>query len=332
MRLARLALALLALAAFPAHAADRDAAVLAAARSVIAPRLDALAAATERQARAWAAGCADAERLRAAYRAAADAWSAVEFVRYGPVMEADRLERMAHWPDRQNAVARALARLLSGDDAVLAPERLARTSTAGQGLSALERLLFEGDGPAEPRRCAVGRAVAAGLARNAAEQREGWRRPGGVLDALSADAEVRREAATRLATELLAFLESIADQKLGAPMGRAPDLARPTLAEGWRAGRSLDAIRVNLDGLAALAGALVDPATEEGRVLQGALATARSVAAGLGGPVGTLAERVETRRDFVLLRDAAKSAGEVAAPALAGALDVTIGFNSRDGD
>lgn len=326
------ALLTLAILVSPAHLApalaDRDAAVLAAARAVIVPRLDALALATERQAQAWAAGCADLAALRARYQDAADAWSAVEFVRYGPVMEEDRLERIAHWPDRQNVVARALARLLAADDAVLAPERLMRTSAAGQGLTALERLLYEGAGTGEPRRCEVGRAIAVGLSRTAAQVRDGWRQPGGTLDTLAGSEAERKEAATRLATELLAFVEFVSDQKLGAPMGRDPDLSRPTLAEGWRSGRSLRAIRMNLEGFAALATALADPATPAGSSLAAAATAARAAALEVEGPVGEPANRDRLGR----LREALRAVKDLAGPVLAAALDVTLGFNSQDGD
>lgn len=335
-----------------AGAADLRGAVVGAARDVVAPSYTRLAAATWRQAEAWRTVCpapdaAGYRRLEARYREAADAWSGVEFVKYGPVLEENRFERIAHWPERQNAVTRALSALLSrpGEEG-LAPEAFAHTSAAGQGLTALERLLFD---PAAPdavaarlldgtpdaaRRCAVGRAVAENLARIAAAVDAGWREAGGILDTLvRADEDTLRDAATRLATELLAFLEFISDQKIGAPMGKGgPDEARPTLAEGWRGDRSLGAVAINLDGVDTLIRALVDPGSDEGSSVAAALATARRVARDTRGPLGLIVGDADRRPDLVLLRNAIGGARELAGAALTVSLGVTIGFNSRDGD
>ncbi|MBV9077810.1 MAG: imelysin family protein, partial [Methylobacteriaceae bacterium] len=281
--------------------------------------------------------------LAAAFRATADAWSGIEFVRYGPILEANRIERIAHWPERGNAVGRAISALVAGTGE-LTPERLAGSSAAGQGLTALERLLFEGEepgrvflepGPVAAQRCAVASAIATNVARIARETLEGWQQPNGALDRLSTGGpEERGEAATRLATELLAALEFIADAKLGAPMGKSDaEGARPTLAEGWRSGRSLRAIRLELDGIAALARPLIDPATDEGSSAAAGLATARSVAADLGdASLGDLAADPDRRASLLLLRNAVLGARELLGPALVQTLDVTIGFNSQDGD
>lgn len=336
----------------PAAAADLRPIVVGAARSAVIPRYEALAEATARQAKGWSAFCAapSAEGFRpldGLFREAADAWSGVEFVRYGPVLDENRIERMAHWPERQNAVGRALTTLLGRTGAAdLTSEQFAKTSVAGQGLTALERILFEGGtgaavevpfldaSPKAERRCAVGQAIAESLARNAAAIAEGWRKPDGALAALeTGDADFVREGATRIATELLAFLELIGDQKLGAPMGKGDaDSARPTLAEGWRSGRSLRAIQANLAGIEALARALVDPQSDEGNSALAGLAVATSVAGDLQGSVGEMAADPDRRGGLVLLRNAAAGARELLGGGLTQSLDVMIGFNSGDGD
>src|SRR3712207_5957402 len=87
----------------PAGAVDYRETALRTARNFALPRYEALAAATAAQAQAWTGFCKarpprDPAALDTAFGAAADAWARVEFVRYGPVGDQFRFERMAHWP------------------------------------------------------------------------------------------------------------------------------------------------------------------------------------------------------------------------------------------
>ncbi|WP_407518780.1 imelysin family protein [Methylobacterium oryzisoli] len=333
-----------------AAAPDHRAAASRLARDFAIPRYRALAEASAAQEAAWrafaAAPQADAAGLDAAFQAAADAWAGIEAVRFGPVDEESRYERMAHWPERRGAIGKALGDLLAGADP-LTPERLRRASAAAQGLSAVERLLYGEDaestaalrrelaGPEGARRRALGTAIAQGLARSAAETLAGWTGPGGTAARLDESPEAAREAVTRLATDYLAFLEAIAEAKIGAVLGRSADEARPLAAEGWRAGRSLRAIRVNLDAADAFTRtALAQDPEALASVLAG-LDTPRAVAGRLAaGPdsLGDLAGDPRQRVRVLLLRDAVRSARAVSEPVLSEVLGVTVGFNSRDGD
>ena len=68
----------------------------------------------------------------------------IEFLRFGPASDEFRFERMSYWPERKNATGKALTLLLAGKgDEGLGEAQFAKTSAAGQGLPALERLLFE---------------------------------------------------------------------------------------------------------------------------------------------------------------------------------------------
>jgi predicted lipoprotein len=328
-------------------ARDNRVAILRTARAFIIPRYEALSDAARAQRKAWSAFCASPREgsfgsLQAAYQNAADAWSGIEFVLYGPVGADFRSERMAHWPERKNAVGRALTGLLSRpgrDD--LTPERFVQVSAAAQGLTAVERLLYEKDAArlaadtseAGLRRCALGQAIAAGLERNATSVLEEWRRPGGTLAKLEAgDAGVLDEAATRLATDTVTLFEIIDDQKLGAVMGKNPDDVHASLAEGWRSGRSMRAIAVNLEAAEAMATALLDRNDDANASLFYGLRTARDAAAALPPDIGAGAEDPRRRRNLVFLRDAVHSLREVAGFTLPASLGITMGFNSRDGD
>jgi uncharacterized protein len=330
----------------PASAADHREAALRVAREFALPRYEALAGATSAQAAAWNSTCTsksprDLKALDEAFHAAADAWSQVEFLRYGPISEDFRFERMAHWPERRNAVSRALSNLTSRPDAdVFSAERFQETSVAGQGFSALERLLFEketrdglrSEKPVSERLCRVGQSIAQALAATSRKVSDEWRQK--TLPMLEQTDEARaREAVTRLVTDLLTALEMVEDFKLMAPLGQSTDAARPTMAEMWRSKRSMRAIRLNLEAAHALSQALLGPnPDDEGRGSLSALENTGSVAGNTPEDLGTAIADPRQRRQVVLLRDVVSSARTLVTASLPAALDITTGFNSLDGD
>ena len=289
------------------------------------------AAAARRNAAAWASECGAAkpsrDGLAAHHLAVARAWWRVEPVRFGPVAEDFRAERIDFWPERRNATARGLAELL--DPA--APEPTADTlrsgSAAVQGLPAEERLLFDGHGGLGRRDCAVGRAISANLAAMAGDIEEGWR---GVGTRAGADEAFARELVTRLVTDALTGFTTLIDVKLAA-LGRTAAAARPEALEGRRAGAEREALLAPLEGMADLVAVLVD-GREEGATVVATLDTARSVAAGLPARIGPLLADPRERSRVVLLRDALRSAQDAAIADLPALVGTTVGFNSRDGD
>src|SRR5258705_677256 len=86
--------------------------------------------------------------MRAPYNAPADSWANAQFIKTGPITLFLRYDRFAYWPEARNATSRALDQLLaSANPKDLQPDSLAHDSVAGQGLTALERLLYECDNP-----------------------------------------------------------------------------------------------------------------------------------------------------------------------------------------
>ncbi|MBZ6078754.1 imelysin family protein [Microvirga puerhi] len=328
------------------NTARRDTA-LRAARDFVIPRYETLAQATKAELEAWTRFCAapkadEIGALKDSYQKAADAWSGIEFVLYGPISTDFRFERMAHWPERKNAIGRGLSNVLARKGSEdLTPGRFAQTSAAVQGFSALERLLYEPNaataftnGSEEAtRRCGVAVAIAGNLARTSTQVLDEWTRPDGALAALEKgdDAKIE-EAATRLSTDYLGLFDIVDDQKLGAVMGDSVDNVKPTLAESWRSGRSMRAIAINLEAAEALGRILVDPSTDEGNSLGYALRTARGMAETAPADIGKAAADPKERRNLILLRDAVHSLRETAQNAVTTALGISLGFNSRDGD
>jgi predicted lipoprotein len=341
------ALALCACLAQTAHARDNRDTLLKAARTFIVPRYETLAKAMGAQEVAWSAFCSTpasgaVDQLKASYQTAADAWSGIEFVLYGPVSTDFRFERMAHWPERKNAIGRAMSTLLARTGAEdLTPERFSQVSAAAQGLSALERLIYDektaqllkDETPAGRRACGVGQAMARGLSRTSGTVLAEWTQPGGTLAILeNGDAALVESAVTRLMTDYVTLFEIIDDQKIGAVMGKNADEARPTLAEGWRSNRSMRAIAVNLESAESLARMLVDPGQDENASMFYAFESTRGLVQTLPASIGDMAADPRQRRNLVLLHDSVHSLRDLVGSTLPAALGVSVGFNSRDGD
>lgn len=328
-----LALAL-AVAPQPARAAD-DAVAEDIVSYFLAPRTEELALAAERQREAWTAFCAaptaaGTAGLKQAFRETVEAWAAIELVRFGPMGEAARHERMNFFPERRNATGRAVSALLAGTDEVEAA--VARGSVAGQGLGALERILYDAgaetlaDAKApEARRCAVGRAIAGRIAVTAREASEGWVN-GPARAGLSP-----RDFLVRALTDTVASYRDLAENRIKPVIGDAPQTAKPEAAIFRRSGLTERVLLLDVAAARTLAGLIAadDPAA---RAVLHHAAAAEETAERLSGPLGRLAadpkRRHEAQRLFAAVRDAHNRLGED----LPLALGIPIGFNSLDGD
>jgi predicted lipoprotein len=302
--------------------------------------------AAEAQAALWSTfvekpGASAFALLREAYLNTADAWSAIEFLHFGPAGVDFRFERISYWPERKNATGKAMAILLAGKgDEGLAPERFARTSAAGQGLPALERLLFDDNAEAlllandsgGDRRRKVGLAIARNIAIIGGQILGGWRDgPDSVLKRFD-DPAYAQEATARIATDLLGLFQLIRDVKIEAPLGKSIESAKPRLAEGWRSGRSIRAIAINLTTVRDAANIIF--ANDRGEISSPSiLKSAVKIADSLSPEnLSALVTSPKQRSDAVLLLDAVTSARDVCKLEIPNALGITVGFNSLDGD
>jgi predicted lipoprotein len=301
----------------------------------VVPGYASFRAKAEAHLRAWVGFCkspddAGLTGLRESYLRLAEAWAAIEIVRSGPIAEDFRIDRLYFWPERKNAIERALKALLSArDDADLAPEAMTAASAAIQGLPALERLLFDGApavkdfaGSEESAfRCKAGAAIAQNAAAISAEITEAYAARTGEVD---------RAAKAALATDIVTAYNIIKDRKIEAVLGKDGSDAKPRLAEAWRSGGSLAAIRANLAALNKVAAIALEGLPEDVS-LPFATSSALKIAESLSGDLGTLAAG-DRRVDLILLRDAVSAAEDRAIAEIPPALGVTVGFNSLDGD
>lgn len=310
------------------------------------PRYRTLADATAAQKSAWADACADGGAageqlaLRDRFQTASDAWAAVEHVTTGPISLSLRPDRIFFFPDKRNAVAKALTELaVRARDGDIPENAFRGGSVAGQGFPALERLLYEApDGDAAVR-CRIGTAIAANLAALAGDVLTEWTTETGPLAKLEAGQgdpvhfADPAQAAARLLTDLAGGIQRIVDVKLLPVLGGALDSARPKAAEGWRSGRSARSVRVALDSVAAMAVAFETAAPKDVAAKDvKAFAAARMAVDKLPDDVGAAAADPKRRRTVEAAVAALKTAQADVVKDLAPSLGVPLGFNALDGD
>ena len=189
------------------------------------------------------------------------AWSEVEIIRFGPITEDNRLERILFWPDRKSTGLKQVQAALAAKDATAAdPATLAKKSVAMQGLGALEFVLF-GTGaealnePGDPYRCAYGLAVAKNIETIAAAVDEAWRDPEGFASQWAnpaADNAFYRtddEAMNELIGMFVHGLEMVRDVRINGFLGKTPDADKPRQGVLWRSGATIIAVKANLGGM-----------------------------------------------------------------------------------
>jgi predicted lipoprotein len=299
-----------------------------------------------------APSAASLEVARKAFAATVAAWSKVEILRFGPIVEDRRYERLFFWPDPKGLGDRQIRDALAKrDESVTKQEALSGKSVALQGLPALEYLLY-GDGaatlaaPSEDGafRCAFARAAAANSAGIAKSVADDWREgspyetsflaPGPDTTPYRAPKEVTLE----LFKSFTAGIELVRDQKLAKPLGATAEEARPKLAAFWRSGQSLANAAGNLEGVRALfaKGGLAQVVADDSPGVEKSvlfdLGHAIEVLNGIGKPMAELVKDEGLRGKIEALRVSLKSGGKTAADAIARGAGLAFGFNAMDGD
>ena len=320
----------------------------------VIPAYRTLADATQRQEGAWTYFAQMRETsnfaiLREGYTLVADAWAMAQLIKTGPITLFLRYDRFDYWPEARNATQRALDGLLaSRNPKDLAPETLSHDSVAGQGLSALERLLYEdaqvanalrAPGAAGAWRTQVGLALAKNLNLIAHDVLKDWTAPGGVRAAIAANKGWNNlfadgaEAAHLLLTDLVTAFKTMHDVKLLPVLGANAAAAKPKSAEAWRSQRSARDLKLNLVAAHDMAKAFARriPAAHQAQ-LETAFNAADAAAGAVPAIMGEAAADPKRRPKVDAARVAVKAAQAAVAKILPADLGITIGFNSLDGD
>lgn len=281
------------------------------------------------------------------------AWARVEPLRFGPLVEENRLEHFFFWPDPRGVTQRQVRTLLAAADrAVLADDAFIQQSAALQGVPALEYALYADDAPAlipggtdaGRYRCAYATAVAANLVRLATGIEAGWRQDAPLAREFvrpAADGEVYRSS-TEVATEILkalsTALHATRDQKLIPALGESIGEARGTMMPLHRSGLTthyLAATVAALDDFHAasrLGESLPPDSAWVDASLRGELQRMRQDLDELQLPAASAVGDAEQRDLLVHLSLLLTNARSIVDEYLVPALGVNLGFNSLDGD
>jgi predicted lipoprotein len=289
------------------------------------------------------------EAARKSFGATVDAWSQIEIIRFGPVTEQNWLERVLFWPDRKGTgLKQVQAALASKDPTAADAEQLAGKSVAMQGLSALEFVLYgtgsETLAAGDTYRCSYGAAIAGNLDMIAADLEAAWAAPDGfarIWATPSADNPVYRdgsEAVTELMGVFVTGTELVRDVRLGGFLGREAKDDKPRQALFWRSGNTVDALAGNVAGMKALleasklAGALPADQAWMGKEALFEFSNAANAAAAAQGPIADVLADPEKRSKLAYFGLVTSSLSNIFGTQMSGALGLTAGFSSLDGD
>ncbi|RST86799.1 peptidase M75, Imelysin [Aquibium carbonis] len=287
---------------------------------------------------------------RAAFAETVDAWSRVELVRFGPVTDGNRLERVLYWPDRRSTGLKQVQSLLAEENAAaLDVAALASKSVAVQGLGALEFALF-GTGADDMTRlagyrCAYAAAIAANVETIAEALETAWSAGEGAAGLWAApgpDNPLYRdggEALGELLDIMIHGLELVRDVRINGFLGAAASGDRPRQALLWRSGQTVATLRGNLASIEGLLEAAdMEAHLPEDRrwVVRSALFELANAQRALAGievePVEDLLADPESRATLEYVRLVTASLSDVIGRQLSGEFGLTAGFSSLDGD
>lgn len=287
-------------------------------------------------------------RVAQSFQRTVTAWGDIDFVRFGPVAEASRLERFFFWPDPRGTTERQLQALLAKrDEALLAPGALRAQSAAVQGLGALEFLLFSEAKPIDGAdddaryRCAIAASIAANLEAIAGEIETGWIAPQGWRAKMLAPgsdnpvykdaSETAREVVKALLTGLQIAQDRNALPRLQAALAKPPKKIRLAFERSGMSdrylGQSLASLSAFFDGTGLLA--FVPPEKSWMKAfIPRAFETLVADA--------PLLSRAESPDDKITrlrkMRFSLNGLRQIVGRELAPGADIVLGFNELDGD
>ncbi|MEF2550472.1 imelysin family protein [Aurantimonas sp. A2-1-M11] len=280
----------------------------------------------------------------------AGSWSRIEFVRFGPVLEDNRLEKILFFPDRRGIALRQIQGILgSRDESATTAQSLAGKSVAVQGLGALEFVLFGTDADTlavdgDAFRCSYGRAIARNLAGIAADLDAGWADADGIAARLTRPnaADPAWRSATDSLQEIVGIFihgfEVIRDLRLRPAMGESAEDARPNLLLFPRSELALASLRANFAGMRDLfvtsevVSLLPAPQTYLGDSIRFEFANADRTLAALAPPLADVAAQPEQRQELTYLLIVTDSLQSQFADQLSPSLGLSTGFSALDGD
>lgn len=287
---------------------------------------------------------------RDAFGSLVHAFSRVSLIRFGPVLEDNRLERMLFWPDRKGiALKQVQAALATRDETVLSPETLAQKSVGLQGLGPLEFILFgtgshEMAAPNDRFRCGFGGAIARNIAGIAKALFRDWDDPHGIAERLTApqpDTADYRDTGETLSEFVGLFshgVETVRATEIVPMLGTGTENAKPKAALFWRSGLTISALGWQIEGLHDLfvVSGLFDLLGEDARWLGGSVVfefqNFSATTAAIAEPIELVLADASGWGKLNYLRILTNSIEKIFGQEIAGDLGLDLGFSALDGD
>lgn len=198
------------------------------------------------------------DKTKVQYHNMMDAWQEIQILRTGPEELLMRNFRIEMWPDRSNTGAKQIRKLLKDKNLdALKPEVFSKSSTAVQGLSAIERIIFAKDIKASEfqengkanYRCQLLQAITVNLQSISTALLNDWQTSYRISITVQGEKNdvfsSHKEVASVFLKEVSTQLQAVYDQKFKRPLD--DKRFRPKRAESWRSGRSLRNITLNLE-------------------------------------------------------------------------------------
>lgn len=292
---------------------------------------------------------ADTQQVEDAFTHLVSAWSGIEFLRFGPLVDANRFESIYFWPDPRGITTRQVQQLLAKPlNDIPNAAALAQHSVALQGLPALEYVLYRDGGllsaqDEAPRAsaCAYAVAVAGNLERLGGELAAQWGENGDYARLFSnpgADNALYRneqEIASEVIKALSTGLQFQVDIKLAPALGSGVDKANARRAPFWRSNLTTTSLRAAAGGMLAFykaGGYQFAGAQWIDQNVRGELQRAIDQSAAMHGKAETLFKSEDGHRQFLLVKLLLGNAKDLVDQDVAPALGVRMGFNALDGD
>lgn len=292
-------------------------------------------------------------RTHTAFRELVIAWSAAEIYRLGPATHENRQEKLFFWPDRRGRGLKQVRKLIADQNQdALDLNKLQQKSVAVQGLLALEYVLYGGQSDEiawqqeKAFRCSYAASILQAIQENTGNILQAWHDESGYAALMlkagpnnpvyKTDKEVIRELLQK-ADEMILTIES---RKLAPMLRKSRAQANHKHAPFWRSNLTLFSIRANLQsvldlqekaGLKTLlpeedrgeADALIFEITQSLKTLQ------------LLGKQPSLEATLKSADGYdklAYLKNPLNGAHAILSDYYPTALDITMGFNSLDGD